>query len=160
MRPMVVLTTVLASLAFGPRPALAGRHQHCAHCGQGTYAEKMLAPGKPRSIPHTDERAGWPRELSAHAEPSITPGGIGYYVGGDTPFFGHGHTRRRNQGTWGWDETGHSWTRHRVILGWSRGRLDQGGTGQYATDGPHVPDPIAGSVSRLRSAHAPAEGGH
>jgi hypothetical protein len=31
-----------------------------------------------------------------------------------------------------------------VILGWWRGRKYQGGTGAYATDGPHVPDVIYG----------------
>ena len=42
-------------------------------------------PGKPRFIPHTDERAGFPRDLAGHLEQSATAGGIGYYVGGGVP---------------------------------------------------------------------------
>ena len=62
-------------------------------------------PGKPRWIPHTDERAGYPRSLSGHLETSRTAGGIGYYVGGGVPC-GRGEGRRPIDGTWGWDETG------------------------------------------------------
>ena len=47
-------------------------------------------PGEPRCIPHTDDRAGYPRAPAGHLEPSATPGGIGYYVGGGVPI-GHGH---------------------------------------------------------------------
>ena len=49
-------------------------------------------PGKPRCIPHTDERAGFPRELAGHLEQSATAGGIGYYVGGGVKL-GHGEGR-------------------------------------------------------------------
>jgi hypothetical protein len=98
-------------------------------------------PGKPRDIPHTDERAGYPRELAGHLEQSATCGGIGYHVGGGVKW-GHGEGRTVNDGTWGWDETGHRRFRRRVILGFSGGRKYQGGTGAYATDGPVVPDVI------------------
>jgi hypothetical protein len=98
-------------------------------------------PGKPRAIPHTDERAGYPRELAGHLEQTNTAGGIGYYVGGGVKW-GHGEGRTVQDGTWGWDETGHSLFRRRVILGWSGGRKYQGGTGAYRTDGPVVPDLI------------------
>ena len=33
--------------------------------------------------------------------------------------WGHGEGRTVHDGTWGWDETGHSLFRRRVILGWS-----------------------------------------
>ena len=109
-------------------------------------------PGKSRYIPHTDERAGYPRDLAHHIEPSTTPGGIGYYVGGGVPV-GHKHHhdegRRPEDGTWGWDETGSVHLRHRVILGWSHGRKYQGGTGAYRTDGPVVPDLIYATTSTL-----------
>jgi hypothetical protein len=111
-------------------------------------------PGEPRCIPHTDERAGYPRALADHLATSTTPGGIGYYVGGGVPI-GHRHVqgepRRRDEGTWGWDETGTAHFRHRVILGWSHGRRYQGGTGAYRTDGPVVPDLIYATTSVLNS---------
>jgi hypothetical protein len=113
-------------------------------------------PGKPRCIPNTAERAGYPQALADRLEPSVTPGGIGYYVGGGVPF-GHSHGggeyRRRDEGTWGWDETGGSHFRRRVILGWSQGRRYQGGTGAYRTDGPVVPDLIYATTSRINSLH-------
>jgi hypothetical protein len=107
-------------------------------------------PGKPRAIPHSDDRAGFPRDFAHHLEPSATSGGIGYYVGGGVPL-GNRQLRRRDEGTWGWDETG--WHRHRrrTILGWSRGRKYQGGTGAYATDGPHLPDVVYGVTSVVNS---------
>jgi hypothetical protein len=105
-------------------------------------------PGKPRCIPHTDERAGYPRELAGHLEQSATAGGIGYYVGGGVKW-GHGEGRTVHDGTWGWDETGHGLFRRRVILGWSGGRKYQGGTGAYQTDGPVVPDLIYATTSTI-----------
>jgi hypothetical protein len=111
-------------------------------------------PGKPRLIPHTDERAGYPWVLAGHLEPSTTPGGIGYYVGGGVPIghvLGHREGRRRDEGTWGWDETGSSHFRRRMILGWSHGRKYQGGTGAYRTDGPVVPDLIYATTSTLNN---------
>lgn len=107
-------------------------------------------PGKPRCIPHTDERAGFPRAFSGHLEPSTTPGGIGYYVGGGVPL-GPGQGRRPDDGTWGWDETGSLHFRRRTILGWSAGRKYQGGTGAYRTDGPVMPDLIYATTSTINS---------
>jgi hypothetical protein len=107
-------------------------------------------PGKPRDIPHTDERAGFPRELAHHLEQSATCGGIGYYVGGGVKW-GHGEGRTVHDGTWGWDETGHIRFRRRVILGWSGGRKYQGGTGAYRTDTLVVPDLIYGTYATLDS---------
>jgi hypothetical protein len=124
----------------------------------GRHHQKKLGtppPGKPRCIPHSDERAGYPRALAGHLEPSTTPGGIGYYVGGGVPI-GHAHAydgacRRRDEGTWGWDETGGVHCRPRVILGWSHGRRYQGGTGAYRTDGPVVPDLVYAATSAINS---------
>jgi len=118
------------------------------------HDEGTPPPGYPRFIPHTDERAGDPRALAGHIEPSTTPGGIGYYVGGGVAL-GHGEPRRRDQGTWGWDETGGRHLRRRIILGWSQGRKYQGGTGAYRTDGPVVPDLIYATTSTINSLHGP-----
>jgi hypothetical protein len=116
--------------------------------------EGMTTPGRPRCIPHTHERAGYPREPAGHLEPSATPGGIGYYIGGGVPI-GHKHFldegRTREDGTWGWDETGGVHCRRRVILGWSHGRKFQGGTGDCRTDGPVVPDLFYATTSALNS---------
>lgn len=114
--------------------------------------EGTPSPGKPRCIPHTDECAGYPRTMANHLEPSATPGGIGYYVGGGLLIgHGQGECQQRDEGTWGWDETGGSHFRRRVILGWSHGRKYQGGTGAYRTDGPVVPDLIYATTSTLNS---------
>jgi hypothetical protein len=121
------------------------------------HAEGTPPPGKPRCIPHTDERAGYPRALAGHLEPSSTPGGIGYYIGGGIPC-GKGQGRRRDEGTWGWDETGGQHFRRRMILGWSQGRRYQGGTGAYRTDGPVVPDLIYATTSTINSLGRPSNG--
>jgi hypothetical protein len=48
------------------------RHYFVLH----PHAQGTLSPGNSRCLPHTDERAGYPRGLSEHLEPSTTPGGI------------------------------------------------------------------------------------
>ena len=54
-------------------------------------------PGKPRNIPHTHERAGFPLCLRNHLKPSFTPSVRGNYVGGGgrsrwrTALLGRGH---------------------------------------------------------------------
>jgi len=124
------------------------RHYFVLH----PHAEGTPSPGKPRCIPHTDERAGDPRALSGHLETSATSGGIGYYVGGGVPLgHGPGHARCPDEGTWGWDETGFHLFRRRVILGWSHGRKKQGGTGAYRTDGHPLPDVPAAVHSKIDS---------
>lgn len=109
-------------------------------------------PGKPRPFPNTPERAGFPRCLGTHVQATNTSGGIGYYVGGGAWHHG-GEPRCREEGTWGWDETGHPWLRRRVVLGWWHGRKFQGGTGRYATDGPPVPDAVAGTIATFENLH-------
>ena len=113
-------------------------------------------PHKPRFIPHTDERAGNPRWLARHVQPSETAGGIGYFVGGGVAL-GHGHGRDAAQGTWGWDETGSTHFRRRVNMGWSQGRKYQGGTGAYRTDGHVPPDVVYAATSVVNSLGRPPE---
>ena len=142
----------------GPGRRHAGRRPHWATLAEHPHflrhfhrkKEGTPPPGKPRLIPHTDERAVFPRSLSGHLESSRTAGGIGYYVGGGVPL-GHGDGRRSSDGTWGWDETGSRHFRRRTILGWSQGRKYQGGTGAYRTDGPVMPDLIYATTSTINS---------
>ena len=126
----------LAGLLLVPCPVWAGAWHIPHHHRDGTPE-----PGRPRALPHTDERAGCPRCLAHRTDYSNTHGGIGYFVGGGAAF-GHGDSRCPNEGTWGWDETGFPHFRRRGTLGWWHGRKEQGGTGAYKTDGVKVPDPI------------------
>ena len=140
------LSSSIAARAEDPprRFALFARHHQ--------RKEGTPPPGPPTSIPNTDERAGYPRSLGHHLEPSNTVTGIGYYVGGGVPIgnaHGQSAARRPDEGTWGWDETGRSRFRHRVILGWSHGRKYQGGTGSYDTDGRIAPDLIFAATSKI-----------
>jgi hypothetical protein len=162
-RPPVRLSLLRATLVVSilTRGGVALAQDAAAECPclwHRLHREGTPPPGKPRNIPHTDERAGYPRALAKHNEPSATPGGIGYYVGGGL-VRGHGAGRRRGDGTWGWDETGGTHFRHRVILGWSQGRKYQGGIGEYRTDGHVPPDVIYGTTSRLNSLQRRQEGG-
>jgi hypothetical protein len=146
IRVFIVITSVgfvRASLAQDQAPR---RQYFVLH----PHAQGTPAAGKPRCLSHTDERAGYPRGLSGHLEPSTTPGGIGYYVGGGTAL-SHGEGHHGDEGTWGWDETGCRFFRRRNILGWSHGRRYQGGTCSYATDGPHIPDFVYGATSAANS---------
>ncbi len=69
------------------------------------------------------------------AVPSDTGRYAGYYVGGGSPF--HGDPRGPGEGVWGWDYSGACvWPR--IALWWNHGRLYQGGTGAYRTDGPRL----------------------
>ncbi len=122
----------------------------CANCGDCMHVRRQGTPppGKPRVIPHTDARAGFPRCLSAHAAPPRPAAIRGYYVGGGLAQ--GGGSRCAYEGTWGWDDTGRLHHQPRVTLGWGHGRRHQGGVGAYETDGPQVPDVPAGLASRLR----------
>jgi hypothetical protein len=143
----LALATAGASRADDAQPQPHHHLQLHRHNDSGTPP-----PGKPRSIPHSDHRAGNPRYLAGHLEPSVTAGGIGSYVGGGV-CLGAGDPRRRDEGTWGWDETGSHRFRRRGILGWSHGRRYQGGTGSYVTVGPQLPDPIFGATSTIKRLH-------
>lgn len=115
----------LVVLAAFPVPlALAG---HWFHRERGTPP-----PGRPRSIEHSDARAGEPRTLRCCTEPTNGAAYAGYYVGGGAGCCGE--PRRIDEGTFGWDYRGSLFPR-RVGLSWSHGRLGQGGEGSYRTDG-------------------------
>jgi hypothetical protein len=96
---------------------------------------------------HTFERAGYPGETSCLAKPANRPGYCGYYVGGGCvcgPCASRGGPPSPNQGTFGWDYChGPCGLNHRVMLCWFYRCRPQGGTGDYRTDGPHVPNPLA-----------------
>jgi len=111
--------------------------------------EAAPPPGKPRNIPHTHERAGFPLCLRNRLEPSFTPSVRGNYVGGGAAH--GGEPRCWDEGTWGWDDTGCPWLPTRVRLLWTHGLRYQGGPGAYVTDGPNVPDPIAGFHGGLKN---------
>jgi hypothetical protein len=138
---------VLSVAAFSTTAARA--HDVCANCG-ACWCVKCMGtppPGRPRAIPHTDERAGLPRCVSPHATPSRSPADLGYWVGGGAAHGGSAPCA--GVGTWGWDDTGGLHIKRRVALRWTRGR-HQGGAGAYATDGPHVTDVPTAIVGRLR----------
>ena len=80
-------------------------------------------------------RAGNPQRVSKLAQCSNTWLYGGYYVGGGAPW--HGEPRQRDEGTWDWDYWGYFFKR-RVALRWYHGRKEQGGGGDYRTDGPHL----------------------
>ena len=151
MRPSLLQATLVVSILAADCVARAQTPaSECPCLWHRLHREGTPTSGKPRFIPHTDERAGYPRAVARHTEPSVTPGGIGYYVGGGVAL-GHGQSRRRDLGTWGWDETGGQHFRRRVILGWSQGRKYQGGTGAYRVDGHVPPDVIYGATSTVNS---------
>lgn len=100
-----------------------------------------LPAGEHRThVPHTHHRAGHPQRLAHHLVPTITPNYQGGYVGGGAAH--GGHARRPSEGTWGYDYVGHPWIHRKVFLGWSHGRLYQGGGGTYATEGPKIIGPL------------------
>jgi len=133
---------ILGGLAFvvDHRVAKAG---HWFHNHKGTPP-----PGCPRAIAHTHARAGDPLCISSHARPTYTPSYVSYYVGGGSACLGC--ARRGEDGTWGRDYQGIFIPRN-VGLGWSYGRLYQGGTGYYESDGHPVPDVIGLTASKIRN---------
>jgi hypothetical protein len=149
-RSLQAAVTVLV-LASGTSARAQDGSSHHPSSYHGLHKEGTPPAGQPRLIPHTGERAGDPRALAGHLEPSKTSGGIGYYVGCGVLAIGRGEPRRRDEGTWGWDETGGQHFRRRIILGWSHGRKYQGGTGAYRTDGPVMPDLIYATTSTFNS---------
>jgi hypothetical protein len=162
MRRHAALTAVLAGLSLGPAGGRAvaghphGPHYHhsaeCPACIPGVYPDNRPDPGRGpvarkhpyRESDHTMARAGFPLCISPLAEPSYDEKYNGYYVGGGVAF-NHGCPPRwPKEGTFGWDYDGYGLCSHRVILGWSRGRLYQGGYGAYETETPfEVPNVFA-----------------
>ena len=109
----------------------------------------------PTSAPAT--RARWP----GTSEPSTTAGRhrlLRRRRRADRARSATARVAGRDEGTWGWDETGSSHFRRRVILGWSQGRKYQGGTGAYRTDGHVPPDVIYAATSTVNSLGRRREG--
>src|SRR5687768_1212405 len=100
-----------------------------ASAAQATALAEWLCP----SDPHV--RAGNPQTVHRWARPTITPQYCFGYAGGGAAI--GGQQRMLEEGTWGMDYCGH-YLRHRVWLNWYHGRVYQGGSGRYATDGPHL----------------------
>ena len=73
--------------------------------------------------------------VSRLAIPSYDEHYTGGYVGGGRAI--GGQARCPNEGTYGWDYSLFRASGRGSFLGWSHGRRSQGGTGSYATDGPH-----------------------
>ena len=117
------ITAGLAALIVGLAPM--------AHLARGGDHFRRKSP---QATPHTDERAGYPYDISRLAMPSNTGHYSGGYVGGGTAVGGQG--RCPNEGTWGWDYTPFRPMSSHIFLNWSHGRRSQGGTGSYRTDGP------------------------
>ena len=101
MRPSLLRATLVVSIlaAGGRRPRKIPLRSAPA-CGTVFTERERHLPASPDLIPHTDERAGYPRGLARHIEPSTTPGGIGYYVGGGVAL-GHGQARESRPGDLG-----------------------------------------------------------
>jgi hypothetical protein len=103
-------------------------------------AEKKPVPLGSDDPRHTYERAGYHYgDVSKIARPSNTPEFCGYYVGGGCPF--HGGPPGPLEGTFGWDYCCHKLFCPRVQLGWCH--RYKGGTGDYRTEGPYVPNIFA-----------------
>ena len=81
------------------------------------------------------ERAGFPNCIGKFAKPSTDAYHQVGYVGGGTLF--GGTSRRKDEGTFGMDYTGH-WFSRKTWLKWSHGGRYQGGVGRYETEGPRL----------------------
>lgn len=131
--------------------ATAGEFFRCLHHGERPHPTPE--PGPPRHFCQNDARAGYPRNLAGHLEPTNAGDSCGHYVGGGG---GHGAGPRcREEGTFGWDYTGNH-LRPRNFLGWNHGRHYQGGTGSYRTDEP-FPVPNVFTLDLLGGLHRRAE---
>jgi len=117
----------IAAALLGLLLGLAGRAR------AGEYAHQHAKTTQ--ATPHTHRQAGDPLCASALAVPSYNQHYSGGYIGGGKATGGDG--RCAHEGTWGWDYTPFRPSGRGIFLNWSHGRHYQGGTGRYATDGPH-----------------------
>ena len=90
------------------------------------------------------QRAGNPLLIAPWARPSDAGGHVGYQVGGGALWYHRADPPHPDDGTWGWDYSGH-WFPRRVILMWWHGRRYQGGIGSYRTYGPYLLHPLSGA---------------
>lgn len=90
--------------------------------------------------PHQDPvRAGFPDDVSTHAQPSDNGHYYGYQGGGGSWSWRRGEEPTPDEGTWGWDYSG--WKIPSFIaLGWWHGKKYQGGEGAYRTENPGLVD--------------------
>jgi hypothetical protein len=117
----------------------------------GDHKLGSAEPGKPRCIPHTHERAGWPLGFASHIQSTDAAGWTGSYVGGGGPIHPHNARGRSNvEGTWGWDYVGVHLPR-RAFIPWHFRPRRQGGIGQYATDYPVEVSDIPSSLRNPKS---------
>jgi len=93
----------------------------------------LAAAAGPAAAQSCDCRSGYCGQTACYAVPSDTGRYVGYYVGGGSPC--RGDDRLPCEGVWGWDYSGIHYS-PRIMLLWNHGRLYQGGTGAYRTDGP------------------------
>lgn len=100
----------------------------CLTCG--TSAVSAGEVSRATLDPHS--RAGCPLNISPWALIGPSPAYPGYYVGGGAPC--GGQPRAWHEGTWGWDYQG-TWFQRWVRLDWWHGRRQQGGSGQYESQG-------------------------
>jgi hypothetical protein len=117
----------------GMRPAVDREAQLVEiHPAQADWINAAYAGYGYRDEAHC--RAGCPQCIHARALPSDTGRYFGYLVGGGSTF--RGDAPYLDDGTWGWDYSGHLLQKH-VALNWWRTRHQAGG-GQYHTDGPKL----------------------
>src|SRR5581483_4428077 len=89
---------------------------------------------------HTDERAGYPREISKCAALSNTCEYYGYYVGGNCVLKCKGGGPGPLQGTYGWDYSGKCFHRNIILHFCERCKYYQGIGAYNPEKGPHVPN--------------------
>jgi hypothetical protein len=97
-------------------------------------------PSTASEADHTFERAGYPKNVSHLAVPSLDPHAGPGYIGG-SKLFG-GDSRGPCDGTFGFDYQLFGWHPGRVFLSWAHDRSHQPQMGSYKTDTYHVPDPL------------------
>jgi hypothetical protein len=90
---------------------------------------------------HTDDRAGYPRELAPWAKPGVTAAYAGGQVGGSKLFQGGPPTG--DGAIFGFDYVGCGYWPHRLFLGWANGRKVPLADKGYRTDTFKVPDPFS-----------------
>lgn len=126
---MLILASVAVNGIKASEPGVAGRRTLYSK----VWEWKNYRAGRPQYIEHNMHRAGHPDQISSWAALPRTSTVQGYWVGGGAGF-GHSLSPMADEGTWGWDKTGSNLIPRRVRLGFTNGKLYQGGMGSYETD--------------------------